>query len=383
MASGRFISVLVAEDDRLNNLSIVAELLFLLAIPHLDRDGMITGRPGLLHSKVCPLRDELTGKMQKAIDEWVQAGLVIRFIVKEGPVLFFPGFLKNNKLAHYDRERPSRFEPPPGYYRTDDGLLLIGTEPPTKKSKEAKVPPSSNGNHAQVQDKVMDSVQDKVQDIPLQEQEQEEDQDQLEEEGDHACEPVSPPPAPTPPPSYQKPIAPGEYIPGVKRPQQNQAKRNCDHFTGQASKHGVGPEPFRLMVDAVLDASGKTSLANTNGDLGQQTLNAAKQTVVDLLEMGRRTVEDVEAVLTSWRENDYRGASPPSFKQIGEHASAMDAGTHVTAKRQEGAKKEFASFADYNEWARRNDPEYKRIREGVLIKGMMVKRDSYQPAMVH
>jgi hypothetical protein len=177
---------------------------------------------------------------------------------------------------------------------------------------------------------------------------------------------------------------PGEYIPGIRRPQQNQAKRNCDHFTGQASKFGVGPEPFRHMVDAVLDATGKTSLANTNGDLGQQTLNASKQTVVDLLEMGRRTIEDVETVLISWRENDWRGASPPSFKQIVEHASAMDAGTHITAKRQDSTKKDFSSFADYNEWAARNDPEYKRIRtDGVLIKGMLVKRDSYQPAMVH
>lgn len=205
-----------------------------------------------------------------------------------------------------------------------------------------------------------------------------------EEEGDHAyTRDPEPPPPPNPPLSYQLTPAPGEYIPGVRRPQYNQTKRNCDHFTGQASKHGVGPEPFRLMLDAVLTATGKIALANTNGDLGQQTLNQAKETVITLLEMGRRTLEDVTAVLVSWREDDYRGASPPTFTQIVEHASAMAAGTHITAKRQESGKKEFSSFADYNEWARRNDPEYKRIKEGVLIKGMLVKRDSYQPAMVH
>lgn len=150
-----------------------------------------------------------------------------------------------------------------------------------------------------------------------------------------------------------------------------------------ARKHGVGPGPFRQMLDAILDATGKTALANTTGEAGQQTLNRAKQTVVDLLEMGKQTVEDVQAVLDSWRDNDWRGTSAPSFAQIVEHASAMDAGTHVTARGQDSGKKDFSSFADYNEWAARNDPEYKRIREGVLIKGTLIKRDAYQPAMVH
>lgn len=186
-----------------------------------------------------------------------------------------------------------------------------------------------------------------------------------------------------PPPSYRIETAPGEYIPGVRRPQYNQTKRTCDHYSAQASKRGVGAEPFRLMVDSVLTATGKIALANTNGDLGQQTLNQAKETVVTLLEMGRCTLEDVEAVLLSWRENDWRGTSPPTFVQIVEHASAMAAGTHITTRRQDSSKKEFASMADYDDWARRNDPEYKRIREGVLIKGTFVKRDNYRPALAH
>lgn len=137
------------------------------------------------------------------------------------------------------------------------------------------------------------------------------------------------------------------------------------------------------MVDAVLAATGKIALANTNGDLGQRALNQAKETVVALLEMGRHSLEDVEAVLRSWREDDYRGASPPTRLQIVEHSSAMLAGTHITAKRQDTGKKEFSSFADYNEWAARHDPDYKRIREGVVIKGTMIKRDRYQPALAH
>lgn len=169
----------------------------------------------------------------------------------------------------------------------------------------------------------------------------------------------------------------------MRRPQWNQAKRNADQFMAQAAKHGIGAEPFRLMVDAVLDATGKMALAGTNCDLGQQVLNQAKETVVTLLEMKRCSLEDVQDVLRSWRENDWRGHSPPTFAQIVEHASAMDAGTHRTARKQDSGKKEFASLADYNEWAARNDPDYKRIREGILVKGTFVRRESYQPTLVH
>lgn len=203
------------------------------------------------------------------------------------------------------------------------------------------------------------------------------------EGGDRACdpEPALPPTAP-PLASHRCIPADGEYIPGVKRPQYNQAKRNADTFMADARKHNIGPEPFRRMLDAILEATGKSALANTNGDLGQQTLNQAKQTVIDLAEMGRVAVEDVEAVLDSWRNDDYRGASCPTFRQIVEHASAMAAGTHITVRRAESGKKEFASLTEYNEWAVRNDPEYKRITEGVLIRGTVVKRAHYQPMAV-
>ena len=89
MASGRFLSISIAEDDRLSRLSITAEYVYLKTIPHLDRDGMISGKPGLLYSKVCPLREELFGATASLIDEWVHVGLVVRFESTEGPFLFF------------------------------------------------------------------------------------------------------------------------------------------------------------------------------------------------------------------------------------------------------------------------------------------------------
>lgn len=154
MASGRFLSVSIAEDDRLSRLSIEAEYVYLKTIPHLDRDGMISGKPGLLYSKVCPLREELFGKTASLVDEWVQVGLVIRFETTEGPVLYFRGFAKNNRLPHYDRERPSRYPPPPGYVRTEKGLKR------------------------QLQELVQDEVQELVPILGTEEQEEDKDQDQ-------------------------------------------------------------------------------------------------------------------------------------------------------------------------------------------------------------
>jgi hypothetical protein len=45
MARGRFLSESVATDARLNGLSVEAELVYLMTIPHLDRDGLIEGDP--------------------------------------------------------------------------------------------------------------------------------------------------------------------------------------------------------------------------------------------------------------------------------------------------------------------------------------------------
>jgi hypothetical protein len=48
MANGRFVSTSIANDQALASLSMEAELIYLKTIPHLDRDGLITGVPGSL-----------------------------------------------------------------------------------------------------------------------------------------------------------------------------------------------------------------------------------------------------------------------------------------------------------------------------------------------
>lgn len=139
MARGRMISHTVATDKRLNSISEEAELAFLKTIPHLDRDGIIIGDPILLTAQVCPRRPKLGAMMEEIIQEWVDAGLAILYETDEDPLLFFPGFSKNQVGLRYDREPASIFPPPPGYYRNGNGL-----EPTPAESTQA--PPTSGDN---------------------------------------------------------------------------------------------------------------------------------------------------------------------------------------------------------------------------------------------
>ena len=122
MATARMLSTTIATDAQLARLGLLAEMMFLKTIPHLDRDGMITGEPLALLGIISPMRfSEVHAHMPALVDEWCNVGLVLRFASPQGPVLFFKGFLKQQTLK-YSRERASQFPTPPGYIRTPDGL---------------------------------------------------------------------------------------------------------------------------------------------------------------------------------------------------------------------------------------------------------------------
>lgn len=126
MPDGRFLSKTVATDEPLNRLTWQAQAVYMMTVPHLDRDGLITGHPLLLLAQVAPLRAaELVGIMPGIIQEWIDADLVMCYQSDDQLALFFPGFLKHQRLPHYDRETPSRFAPPPGHERTDQGLVPV------------------------------------------------------------------------------------------------------------------------------------------------------------------------------------------------------------------------------------------------------------------
>ncbi len=128
MAKARMLSTKAGSDPDLNSMSIEAELIFLLTIPHLDRDGLISGDPIPLWGKVAPRRVELMDKMPRIIQEWVEHNLVMRYEWKDGFILFFTGFRKHNINMTYEREPESDFPPPPGFRRVKN-IGLIPNDP--------------------------------------------------------------------------------------------------------------------------------------------------------------------------------------------------------------------------------------------------------------
>lgn len=126
MARGRMIATTVATDKRLNELPTDAALVYLMTIPHLDRDGLIHGDPYILWGTVCPRRTELMQRIGDIVATWISSELVSAYKTKDGDtVLHFAGFQKNQAMTHYDREAASNFPCPPGYTRTNKGLELL------------------------------------------------------------------------------------------------------------------------------------------------------------------------------------------------------------------------------------------------------------------
>lgn len=147
MARGRFISESVAKDMRLNSLSVEAELVYLMTIPHLDRDGLIEGDTDILHGTVCPKRRHFRDQMEYFIEEWTMVGLVTYYQSSEGPVLWFRGFAKNQMGLRYEREIPSVFPPPPGYKHTKTGMVPVTVL--EVASEQVDEPPSPSDNAPQ------------------------------------------------------------------------------------------------------------------------------------------------------------------------------------------------------------------------------------------
>jgi hypothetical protein len=128
MANGRFVSKSTATDKAFNSLSVVASLVYMMTIPHLDRDGKIWGDPDVLWGTVCPKRREFLDTMDAIINEWIQADLVRTYSDNGDPVLWFKGFSKNQQGMRYDREAPSQFGPTPDEVRTNSGSCRAEVE---------------------------------------------------------------------------------------------------------------------------------------------------------------------------------------------------------------------------------------------------------------
>jgi hypothetical protein len=172
MARGRFLNTSIAEDIELNGLSLEAHWLYMMTIPHLDRDGLIKADTYVFFGKVCPRRPELIPRVDALIDEWAKCGLVTLYPTRDGKVAFFHGFTKNQQGMHYSREGASALDVPPGYMRTPMGLLTIeeaetqnnaknGDDTPSEPTPDS-LPTNSRPNPTEVKVEVKSQVEVKA-----------------------------------------------------------------------------------------------------------------------------------------------------------------------------------------------------------------------------
>lgn len=131
MARGRMVSTTIGTDKRLNGLSMESHFLFLMTVPHLDRDGLVLGDAPVLASIAIPRRPELHAQVDALIQEWIDCKVVVAFDSDDGRVLYFPGFMKNQPGMRHDREPASNLPVPPGYVRTTSGLTPDDSKTPS------------------------------------------------------------------------------------------------------------------------------------------------------------------------------------------------------------------------------------------------------------
>ena len=112
VAEGRFISKRVSVDRRHWSLSSdTHRMLFLMTIPHLDRDGRITGDAYELIATIAPpLIAAKDFDAESFVADLERVGLAKLYTAECGnPVLWFPRFLSNQKGLRRDREAPSKY----------------------------------------------------------------------------------------------------------------------------------------------------------------------------------------------------------------------------------------------------------------------------------
>lgn len=110
MPEGRFVSRGIAHSEQLAAVPLEADFLFTRCIPHLDRDGRMSGNPTIIKAMVCPLRPEITpGSIPDLVRTLSGVGLVRWYECDGKQILEFPKFAAHQKGMKYDREAASRY----------------------------------------------------------------------------------------------------------------------------------------------------------------------------------------------------------------------------------------------------------------------------------
>ena len=122
MARGRFISNEIARDKKINELSDdTSRLAFTWLITFADAEGRTYGDPALVRSMIFPRRTDVTvEQMERYIQEWHDAGLVVWYEADDDLYIYFPKFEGHQIGLRKDREPDSTIPAPPGLETQED-----------------------------------------------------------------------------------------------------------------------------------------------------------------------------------------------------------------------------------------------------------------------
>lgn len=117
MARGRMVNRTISESkqvaDLADRVSCAGALFWTWMIPHLDREGRISGNPWVLKGKVCPRIKVVTpGLVEETLAVAQELGLIILYEVDGDLFVEFPKFISNQKGLRVDREAESHYPPP-------------------------------------------------------------------------------------------------------------------------------------------------------------------------------------------------------------------------------------------------------------------------------
>jgi hypothetical protein len=145
MAQGRMLKRKIVQNQALAGCTVLARLLFIYGMVHLDIDGRWYGEPTIWRSQLLPWDDVPLKDVKGAMDELAaakdtdNAPLVAFYDFKGTTYCHYPGFDENQTLRR-DREAPSDLPPPPA-----DSTEWDQTEEETP-APELDAPPEDSGS---------------------------------------------------------------------------------------------------------------------------------------------------------------------------------------------------------------------------------------------
>ena len=108
MAKGRFLDKRTAKDERLAEVSLRANYLYLALTPFADVDGKLSGNVTLVKADTCPLRAEMTEKViGKCLQELHGVGLIEWYNAEGRKVVRIRDFGRYQQGLRRERENPS------------------------------------------------------------------------------------------------------------------------------------------------------------------------------------------------------------------------------------------------------------------------------------